>query len=281
VRIGKKEFLLYDRDEYLRNSGVMENASPSFNLHGHETKRLYTNVKANARKATVIIDVNGNIIQNRLSLPFRRMIICSGMIAEEAFSSYDEAFEAVRESHEPKTGKMALDRFYDKLRNLCYNYKWENVKSRVETLLEWMPHQLSIDPGVFYFLRFIAMIVNSFSEQTRNIIAGKWMGELEEMYLDHRFDDNPKIIEIIQELLEYDADFVRKLIDEASSPERWSEEKFRALEASIGFGELKKRDLDGYRWILKYLIRKMNASEKDNAVYERLKVLYHGAELAG
>lgn len=62
VKTNAGEFPLYDRQEYLRNVGT-GNPNLTFNLFGHETKRLYSNITANTAKVTVIIDIGKETIQ--------------------------------------------------------------------------------------------------------------------------------------------------------------------------------------------------------------------------
>jgi hypothetical protein len=194
------------------------------------------------------------------------------------FDFFDEAFEAVQQAPEPRTEAEMLDYFQDALRDLCYNHDWNiQVEFRIERVFDYIPKKLSNEPNAVRFLHFIAMIMNRFTEYTRDRIGEKWLDELEKLYNDLRYETNSNILYILQELVQYDGEYLRKLIDDSSI--RWSDSRFQVLAAHIGFSELKKRNEEAHKDILRYLLRKINEAEKkkEERTHERLSILYNKA----
>lgn len=296
VKTDVDESPLFDWEEYRRNPDTRNGADPykSFNLLEHETKRLYTQIKTGTTRVTVILDIGKETIQKELPLqildskkPTTEILpkpldekqesfpwICEKMAADDDLRSFDEEFRAVQQESEPKTKARVLDYFQPELRNLCYNYKWDDVKERIEKVLEYLPNQLSNSPHVLDYLQYIGMIINRFAEHTRDKIGEKWLDELEKLYDDPRYETNSNILNILQELVQYDAYYLRKLIDDSST--QWSDQRFQVLVNQIGFLELKKGNEKAYEGILRYLRQKMGDAErnKEEKAHERLDLLY-------
>jgi molybdopterin-guanine dinucleotide biosynthesis protein A len=202
------------------------------------------------------------------------------IICAVEFESFDQAFEAVQEASDLRAEATMLDYFQEALRDLCYNHDWNQVEGRIEKVFDYIPKKLSNEPNALRFVQFIAMIVNRFAEQTRDKIGEKWLDELEKLYSDPRYETDSNVLYVTQELVQYDVEYLKKLIDDAST--RWSDSRFQALAAHIGFSELKKRNKEAYKDILRYLLGKMNDAgrNKEEKSQERLVFLYNRARVA-
>lgn len=168
-----------------------------------------------------------------------------------------------------------LDYFQPELRSLCYDYDWNEVKDRIEKVLEYIiPKKLSDEPHVLNYLQYLAMIINRYGEHTISTVKEKWLEELEYMYNDPKYETSCNFLGMVQELHGYGEDYMMKLIDD--SVIRWSDERFQNLANNIEFWELKRRDEVAHKKVLQYLCRKMNDAErnKEDKAHDRLKFLY-------
>lgn len=191
------------------------------------------------------------------------------------FTLFDDSFKAVQDTPEPKAKARMLDYFQPELRSLCYDYQWDEVKDRIQKVLEYIiPKTLSNDPNVVSYLQYLAMIINRYSEHTIDVVREKWLKELETMYDDPKYETNCSFLGMLQELHAYSVDYMIKLIDHSVT--RWSDARFQSLAPNIEFWELKRRDKANHQIILQYLRGKMSDAEKnkDNKAFERLKFLY-------
>jgi hypothetical protein len=188
--------------------------------------------------------------------------------------SFDRSFKALQEVSEPRAKATMLDHFQPKLRSLCYDYDWKEVEDRIEEVLEYMPEKLSNDPHALNYLQYLAMIINRYSEHTRDAIREKWLDELEDLYNDPKYETNSNILEVLQELHQYSKECLMKLIDDSAT--RWGDQRFQNLASHIDLKELKKRNEAAFTEILGNLRRKMNEADrnKEEKAFERLKFLY-------
>jgi hypothetical protein len=167
--------------------------------------------------------------------------------------------------------------FQPKLRDLCYDAVWnDETRMRVIKVLDYIPEKLSEDPNIDYYLHFIGLIIHKDIEQIKNSVKEKFLEELEKLYDDPRYETNKQILNLLQKIHEYSEDYMMKLIDEAGSIVKWSDQRFQVQALDIQLWELRNRDQNAYDRVLKHLRRKMNDAEKNNDEknYERLKKLY-------
>jgi hypothetical protein len=193
------------------------------------------------------------------------------------FREFDEALEAVQEVHDPDLKVDMLYRFKDKLTALCKTYRWEQAKDKVGKVIELIPQRLSIGPQVY--VQFLTMLVSCYGQHVAGTIKAKWLTEIESLYDDpnYRTDSISNVLYLLQELHEYSANYIEKLIDDAAT--QWTELKFQLLAHNIDFSEVKRRDALAHKTILSYLRRKMDdaAKNKEDKAYDRLRILYDNA----
>jgi hypothetical protein len=196
---------------------------------------------------------------------------------EYDFSSFDASFKALQYATEPKTKEIMMSEFYPKLQDLCDDAVWnDETRIRVIKVLDYIPDKLSEDPNIDYYLNFIKLIIHKDKEQIKNSVKEKFLEELEKVYNDPRYETNKQILNLLQKLHEYSEDYMVRLIDEASSIVKWSDQRFQVQALDIQLWELKNRDPNAYDRVLKHLRLKMNDAEinNDEKSYERLKKLY-------
>lgn len=194
---------------------------------------------------------------------------------EVDFRSFDKSFKALKEATQPKTKAAMLSEFKPKLHSLCYNSVWsDETKGRIVKVLKYIPKELSDDPNIDSYLRFLGMIINRHGEHTISMVKERFLVALENLYNDPSFETNIKTVILLQKLHGYSEDYIMKLVDDAVY--WWSDSRFDVLWNSIEFWELRNRDDAAYERVLKYLRRKMDDAErsKDEKTYARFKKLY-------
>jgi hypothetical protein len=191
----------------------------------------------------------------------------------------DDSFKALQEVTQPETKKIELQKFQPKLHSLCYDYNWsDEVKDRVMKVLDYIPEETSNDPNIDYYLLYLGMILHRYREYTISAVRAKFLVELENLYNNPKFETNAQILNLLQELNEFSEPYMVKLIDDACSISRWSDQRFQSLEGSIQWWELKK-DKEVHKRVLQYMRRKMDdaAKNKDEKTRDRLEKLYKQA----
>jgi hypothetical protein len=188
---------------------------------------------------------------------------------------FDNAFEAVQQVSDTTTKRIMLTDFQKQLVKLT-KYEWNQVKDRIEEVLGCLiPDNFSKEPHMRSYIAILNMIIHHYCENVIHTINKKWLKELEGMYDDPNYptDDIVIILNILQKLHRYSADYLEKLIDDAT---RWSQMKFSLLSHNIGFSELKERDETAYNKVLQYLRRKMDDAGKNESeeTFKRLETLY-------
>jgi hypothetical protein len=143
--------------------------------------------------------------------------------------------------------------------------------------LNSIPDRPSDDPNVSYYLLFLEFIIHNNSEYTINMVKDKFLAELERMYNDPRFETNPTPLSLLLRLHEYSEAYFMKIIEDASSIDRWSDEQFQSLVACIVLKELEARNKEAYNRVTQFILRKMDNAERinDEKTLERLKILYN------
>jgi len=193
--------------------------------------------------------------------------------------SFDESLKTLEEVSQPKTKATLLAEFQPKLHNLCYNFDWsDKIRDRIVKVLECIPVQLSNDPNIDWYLQYLGMIINRHGKHTISMIKEKFLGELDHLYNDPKYETNSKILSILQELNGHSEDYLMKLVDDAVY--RWNDKRFDALVSSIELWELKYKDSNAHMRVLRHLRRKMDDAEKnkDEKAYSRLMKLYEIAK---
>lgn len=195
---------------------------------------------------------------------------------QKIVEDFDKSFRDLKQATQQKTKKMLLDDFQNKLRDLCYEYPWNEEKSvRITEVLNYIPNKFIDNPNANSYLLFLGFIVHREKDHTTKMIREKFLVELEKSYNNPQFETDPKPIGLLQELHEYSEEYMMKLIDDASSTTKWSDQKFQALGKSIELWELKKKDIDAHARISQYIISKMEDAEKNNdeVAWKRLVIL--------
>lgn len=193
--------------------------------------------------------------------------------------AYDDALASLKKASQPQTLEIRLDEFENRLRVLC-DLGWdENVRSRIEAILEYVPDKFSDDSHVDRYVFWLKLIINSHGEETIPLIKEKSLIELEKMY------KNPKIVKtdcdvlyILMELHGYDGEYLLEVVDDAAY--RWGLVRFDELVSyiSIGFAKLKSRSQEEYREFCNKLDEKMQKAEgRDAQAFERLQGLCKSA----
>jgi hypothetical protein len=193
----------------------------------------------------------------------------------KVIKDFNNAFEAVQQVSDTTTKRIMLTDFQRQLVKLT-EYEWNQVKDRIEEVLDCLiPDKFSKEPHVRSYIAILNIITHHYCENVIHIINKKWLKELEGMYDDPNYptDDIVIILNILQKLHGYSADYLEKLIDDAT---RWSQMKFSLLSHNIGFSELKERDETAYNRVLQYLRRKMDDAGKNESeeTFKRLETLY-------
>ncbi len=194
-------------------------------------------------------------------------------------NAFKEASDAVQEASNTDIKAIMLDNFQDKLRTLCDNYKWNEVKDEIEKTLECViPEKLFHESHAEKYIQFLAMIINHFSEQVTTAINQKWLKEIGKFYDDPNYDTTSisNVFNILLQLHEYSKNYLMKLIDDAST--LWSNPKWQTLGSDFrdAFYQLKKRDDSEHKDIVSYLRLKMEEAKKLNKEdsFGRLYTLY-------
>jgi len=193
------------------------------------------------------------------------------------FGQFDESFRALEQATQPKTKAIMLEYFQPKLRKLCYDYDWnDEVKDRILKVLNYIPKSLADDPNVNNYLQYLGMITNRCGKYVMNTIKERFLGELENLYADPRFETNAQLLSLLQELHEFSEQYMMELIEDAGSIADWSDQRFQALCGSIELWELKK-DREAHKRVGNYLRIKMDDAErnKDEKTLDRLKKIYN------
>jgi len=190
------------------------------------------------------------------------------------FDAFDVSFKGIEQATEPKTMAKMLIEFQPKLREVCYDVNWnEEVKNRIEKVLEHIPKEFSNEPHADIYLQFVGMITKSYEQYTIKIVKRKFHDELKSMYRQKRFETNPYVVRILQRLNSFSENYLMKLTEDAGSPKIWSDQKFGALSPHIAFHKLSDESI---KRVLEHLVRKMESAEKseDQIAYKRFKQLY-------
>ena len=188
----------------------------------------------------------------------------------------DNSFRELKQATQQKTKERLLDDFQNRLRNLCYDYPWDEKKRvKIIDVLNYIPARLANDPNVDSYLLFLGFIIHRDSNHTIKLVKEKFLVELENLYNDPRFEINPKPILLLQELHEHSEAYIMKLVDDASSITKWSDQRFQALGSNIELWELKTKDIEAHTRVSDYILRKMDdaAQNNDNTAFKRLDFL--------
>ncbi len=162
-------------------------------------------------------------------------------------TDFDNSFRELKQTTQQKTKERLLDDFQNNLRNLCYDYPWDEKKrDRIVDVLNYIPSRLANDPNVGSYLLFLGFIIHRDSKYTIKLVKEKFSVELENLYNDQRFETNPKPILLLQELNEHSEVYMMKLIDETSSISKWSDQRFQALGSNIELWELKTKNIEAH-----------------------------------
>lgn len=267
---GKADKICMILETYIGNKAQFKQALQTIiNLH-----RDYSIKKLDALR-DIIADL-GFIIDDDLSIA-EKPTENSFEKPEYDFGQFDESFRALEQATQPKTKATMLEYFQPKLRSLCYDYNWnDEVKERIIKVLNCIPKSLADDPNVNYYLQYVAMITNRCGKHIISAIKELFLGELENLYADPKFETNAQILSLLQELHEFSEHYMMKLIDDVSSVSNWSDQRFQALGGNIELWELKK-DQEAHKRVGDYLRRKMDDAErnKDEKTLDRLKKLYN------
>ena len=80
---------------------------------------------------------------------------------------------------------------------------------------------------------------------------------------------------LLQKLHEHSEEYMRKLIDDARSPTKWSTQRFQALGGNIELWKLETKDKEAHDRVSRYILRKMDdaARNKDDEAFRRLGTL--------
>lgn len=196
-----------------------------------------------------------------------------GQKPEYSLAQFDDSFRQLKETTQPKTRAIKLDYFQPKLRSLCYDYHWNNeVKDRIMSVLEDIPKSLSEEPNINYYLQFLGMMIHRYGN-TISIIKEKFLHELENLYDDIKFETNGQVLSLLQELHEYNEQYMMQLINDAIT--RWSDQRFQSLGGSIELWELKRKDKEAHQRVVDYISRRMGEAEReDEKTWRRLKKLH-------
>jgi len=189
---------------------------------------------------------------------------------------FDKSFRDLKETTQQKTKERLLDDFQNRLRNLCYDYPWDEKKRvAIIEVLNYIPERLANDPNVNSYLLFLGFILGRDSNHTIKLVKEKFLGELENLYNDPRFEINPKPILLLQELHDHSEVYLMKLVDDASSITKWSDERFQALGSNIELWELKTKDIEAHTRVSNYVVQKMDdaARNNDDVAFKRLDFL--------
>ena len=140
-----------------------------------------------------------------------------------------------------------------------------------------MPEKLSDDPHVDYYLQFLGMIINFYGEHTINMIKDKFLVELENLYNTAKFD---KILSMLQTLHGHSEEYVKKLVDDAGSIDRWNDSRFDSSMHNVEFWELRRGNQEAYDRVLQYISQKMDDAERNNdeKTHDRFKKLWESAK---
>jgi hypothetical protein len=190
---------------------------------------------------------------------------------------FDNAFDAIQQVSEPSTKLKMLFDFQIQLNKFCQNYEWNQVKGRIDKVLESLiPNKLNDDPFGRRYIQILAVILHRYDENVLSTIKKKWEVELEKLFNDpvYRTDDIATIFVMLQQLHGYGEEFLGKIIDNATT--QWTKLKFSLLAHYIEFAKLKESDEAAYIRVLAYIRRKMEQAAQTNEEEERerLELIY-------
>ncbi len=203
--------------------------------------------------------------------------------------AFDDSFQKLRRASQPKTKKIRLDDFEDKLRAIC-KLSWnDEIKSRIMEVLNYIPNKFSDDMDANSYLAWLTVIVLShIDEHTKSMIREKFLTELEKMMDNKEMIDSQKpheeydfdVLCTLGILHDYSVDYLMELVDDAAY--QWSTKKFSTLVPDITteFYGLKHRDREAYREFYSRLDRKMEKAEKigNEQAFDRLRTLHDRAK---
>lgn len=268
---GKADKICRVLETYIGNKAQFKQALQTIiNLHRGYSLRNISALRE------IITDL-GFIIGDDLSLgDVEKTIKRTFEKSEYDYSQFDESFRALEQATQPKTKATMLEYFQPKLRNLCYDYDWnDEVKDRIIKVLNYIPKSLADDPNVNYYLLYLAMITNRCGKHIISTIKELFLGELKNLYANPKFETNTQLLSLLQELHEFSEQYMMELIDDASSITNWSDQRFQALGGNIELWELKK-DKEAHKRVGEYLRGKMDDAErKDEKTLDRLKKIYN------
>ena len=223
----------------------------------------------------ICIFLSGNEVYNMWDSK-QKLIYEQKMALLTTITDFDNSFQELKQATHQKTKERLLDDFQNKLRNLCYDYPWDEKKqAKITEVVNYIPTRLTNDPNVNFYLLFIGFILVHDSNHTIKLVKEKFLVELENLYDNPRFETNPKPMLLLQELHEHSEVYLMKLIDDASSITKWSDQRFQALGGSIELWELKTKDVEAPARVTSYIIQKMNdaARNDDEIALKRLDFL--------
>jgi len=187
---------------------------------------------------------------------------------------FDSAFDAVQQVSEPSTKLKMLYDFQGQLNKLCKGYEWNQVKERIDRVLEYLiPNKLVNNPFGKRYIQILAVILDRYNENVLGFIKNKWKGELERLFNDpnYRTDDIALLFVILQQLNGFSEEFLETIIDAATT--HWSTLKFGLLVNNIKFAKLKESEETAYARVLVYIRRKMEQAAQANKEEERKRLL--------
>ncbi len=83
------------------------------------------------------------------------------------YTGFEDSFRNLKQSNQQKTKERLLEDFQIKLRNLCYDYPWnEKKREAILEVLNYLPEKLADNPNVNFYLLFLGFILARDSEHT-------------------------------------------------------------------------------------------------------------------